>query len=59
MSSQDHDDPAAGTTMGESLSFDTSVAHPARIYDYWLGGKDSYKADRVVVNAFAGVGRKP
>jgi hypothetical protein len=26
--------------------FDTSVAHPARIYDYWLGGKDNYAADR-------------
>ena len=20
--------------------FDTSVAHPARVYDYWLGGKE-------------------
>jgi hypothetical protein len=26
--------------------FDPSVAHPARIYDYWLGGKDNYEADR-------------
>jgi hypothetical protein len=26
--------------------FDTSVAHPARIYNYWLGGKDNYAADR-------------
>jgi hypothetical protein len=25
---------------------DTSVAHPARIYDYWLGGKDNFAADR-------------
>lgn len=25
---------------------DTSVAHPARIYDYWLGGKDNFTADR-------------
>ena len=32
--------------LGESLSFDTSVAHPARIYNYWLGGKDNYAADR-------------
>jgi trans-aconitate methyltransferase len=24
----------------------TSVAHPARVYDYWLGGKDHYPADR-------------
>ncbi|HLI36715.1 MAG TPA: SAM-dependent methyltransferase [Streptosporangiaceae bacterium] len=26
--------------------FDTSVAHPARIWDYWLGGKDNFAADR-------------
>jgi S-adenosyl methyltransferase len=26
--------------------FDTSVAHPARIYDYWLGGKDNFAAHR-------------
>ena len=25
---------------------DTSVAHPARIYDYLLGGKDNFAADR-------------
>jgi hypothetical protein len=25
---------------------DTSVAHPARRYDYWLGGKDNFEADR-------------
>jgi hypothetical protein len=30
----------------ESAGFDTSVAHPARIYDYWLGGKDNFAADR-------------
>jgi hypothetical protein len=24
----------------------TSVAHPARVYDYWLGGKDNFAADR-------------
>jgi len=27
-------------------AFDTSVAHQARIYDYWLGGKDNFAADR-------------
>jgi S-adenosyl methyltransferase len=26
--------------------FDTSAAHPARVYDYWLGGKDNFAADR-------------
>jgi hypothetical protein len=25
---------------------DASVAHPARVYDYWLGGKDNFAADR-------------
>lgn len=27
---------------------DTSVAHPARVWDYWLEGKDHYPADREV-----------
>ena len=26
--------------------FDTSVAHSARVYDYWLGGTDNFPADR-------------
>jgi hypothetical protein len=26
--------------------FDTSVSHSARIWNYWLGGKDNYAADR-------------
>jgi S-adenosyl methyltransferase len=30
------------------LSFDPSVPHPARVYGYWLGGKDHYEADRKV-----------
>jgi trans-aconitate methyltransferase len=25
---------------------DTSVAHQARVYDYWLGGKDNFAVDR-------------
>ena len=25
---------------------DVSVAHPARVYDYWLGGQDNFAADR-------------
>jgi len=29
-----------------SREIDTSVAHPARVYDYWLGGKDHFAADR-------------
>ena len=29
-----------------SSKIDISVAHPARRYDYWLGGKDNFAADR-------------
>lgn len=38
------DDGVAGT--GGRPDFDISVAHQARIYDYWLGGKDNFAADR-------------
>jgi hypothetical protein len=30
----------------EPPDIDTSVAHPARVYDYWLGGKTNFAADR-------------
>jgi S-adenosyl methyltransferase len=29
-----------------ALRLDTTRAHPARRYDYWLGGKDNFAADR-------------
>ena len=35
--------------MAEAEGFaglDTSVAHPARVYDYWLGGTANFAADR-------------
>jgi len=35
-----------GITGITPSSFDTSVAHPARVYDCWLGGKDHFAADR-------------
>lgn len=28
------------------MKIDTSVAHIARVYDYWLGGKNNFAADR-------------
>jgi len=34
------------TTESEPPAIDTTVAHPARVYDYWLGGKDNFQADR-------------
>jgi hypothetical protein len=36
-----------------SARIDTSVAHPARRYDYWLGGKDNFAADRQSGDAVA------
>jgi SAM-dependent methyltransferase len=32
--------------MPDLPSLNTGVAHPARIYDYWLGGRNHFKADR-------------
>jgi S-adenosyl methyltransferase len=37
--------PAPATVLDQP-SFDPSVPHPARIYGYWLGGKDNFPADR-------------
>jgi len=34
---------------------DTSVVHPARRYNYWLGGKDNFQADRESGDAMAAV----
>jgi DNA-binding HxlR family transcriptional regulator len=31
---------------GSSKPIDTTTAHPARRYNYWLGGKDNFEADR-------------
>ena len=39
-------DPREMPDRQEQPAFDTSVAHPARVYDYWLGGKDNFAADR-------------
>lgn len=35
-----------GTSTAESVDLNTDVPHPARIYDYLLGGKDHFPADR-------------
>jgi hypothetical protein len=35
-----------GEDRSTPVTFDTSVAHIARVYDYWLGGKDNFAADR-------------
>jgi hypothetical protein len=39
---------AAGAAGTRGLyGFDAGIAHPARVYDYWLGGKDNFEADRI------------
>jgi hypothetical protein len=44
--------PGAGADgKSRRLPFDTNVANQARIYDYLLGGKDNYEADRVATDA--------
>jgi hypothetical protein len=41
-----HDDAERGTGM------DTTVPHSARIWNYWLGGKDNYAVDREAGDEF-------
>jgi hypothetical protein len=50
------DVPAPMTTVTEDRGLlppelNIGVAHPARVYDYWLGGKDNFAADRAVGDA--------
>ena len=35
-----------------SAKLDTSVPHSARVWNYWLGGKDNFQADRAVGDQF-------
>jgi hypothetical protein len=39
----------------QALGFDTSVAHPARMYDYFLGGKDNFPADKAAAEQLLAV----
>jgi hypothetical protein len=40
--------PGQGGRLSE---IDTGIPHIARVYDYWLGGKDNFAADRAVAEA--------
>jgi hypothetical protein len=37
---------SVGPDPASEVEIDTSVAHPARVYDYWLGGSNNFPADR-------------
>lgn len=42
-----------GVSGQQTPNIDTSVAHPARVYDYFLGGKDNYAPDRELAERMA------
>src|SRR3954463_13565051 len=43
-----------GSTGGAQAlrDFDASIPHSARIWNYWLGGKDNFQADREAGDEF-------
>ncbi len=43
---------------GGSFGFDVTVAHPARVYNYLLGGKDNFEADREAARQMIAGGAK-
>jgi hypothetical protein len=43
---------SAAAGQADQHAFDTSRAHQARVYDYLLGGKDNFEADRAAVDAW-------
>jgi hypothetical protein len=59
MASEGATAPEAASGPGDAPAFDTSVAHIARVYNYWLGGKDNFAADRAAaeqaMSAFPGI----
>ena len=52
------DEPVGGAPPKDAeidSRFDVNVAHIARVYNYWLGGKDHFAADRSAGDATIGV----
>jgi hypothetical protein len=41
----------AGSDRPDISQIDTSIPHPARVYDYFLGGTDNFEADRIAAEA--------
>ena len=46
---------SSGPSPGQAPGIDTSVPHSARIWNYWLGGKDNYPVDRDAGDQFKAV----
>ncbi|WP_243772668.1 SAM-dependent methyltransferase [Actinomadura barringtoniae] len=50
-----HDSDGPTPDMPPSPDIDTGVPHSARIWNYWLGGKDNYPVDREVGEEFLSI----
>ncbi|MEU5001750.1 SAM-dependent methyltransferase [Streptomyces sp. NPDC021622] len=48
-------DPATTPGSAAQQQIDTSVPHSARIWNYWLGGKDNYAVDEAAGDAYSAV----
>ncbi|MFB7596723.1 SAM-dependent methyltransferase [Streptomyces sp. NPDC056160] len=44
--------PSSGDSRALAYEMDTSKPHPARMYDYFLGGKDNYEVDQEAAEQF-------
>src|SRR5712691_8283605 len=54
--SQAQGDPARETPDDMAgTGIDTTVPHSARIWNYWLGGKDNYQVDRMAGDQFSAI----
>src|ERR1700677_1270737 len=51
MTEQDQREEHERRERWHALGIRTDVAHPARVYDYLLGGKDNFAADRELAEA--------
>jgi hypothetical protein len=45
-------DSSSPSSAQEPLELNSGVPHSARVWNYWLGGKDNYPADREVAEQF-------
>ncbi|MFC6018381.1 SAM-dependent methyltransferase [Plantactinospora solaniradicis] len=46
---------SSSDVAGQKATLDSGVAHSARVWDYWLGGKDNFAADRKAGDQIRGV----
>jgi hypothetical protein len=44
--------PSSGDSSARPYAIDTGKPHPARMYDYFLGGKDNYEVDQQAAEQF-------